>query len=186
MDTTWRLGSIGVLAVMLAIGGSATELRPSPPMPGRVAAVAARGGALAGTGVARCQTARLRGVIGGQNGAAGSIITTLVLRNAGSRACALRGYPGLSLVDTAHRQIGRPAIWVPGVVGTVVLPAGGAASTLVRTLNPGTGTTNCLPPSAALRIYPPNERTPLYVPARLSECLSVLEVKPMVAGTNGE
>jgi hypothetical protein len=55
----------------------------------------------------------------------------------------------------------------------------------VRSLNPGVGTTDCLPPSAALRIYPPDEWTALLVPARLSECLGTLDVKPLVSGMGG-
>ncbi len=133
----------------------------------------------------QCQTAQLRGSIGGQNAGAGSIFTTLVLRNVGTHACSLRGYPGVSLVDRQHHQIGQPAHWDPRTVSLVVLQPGGAASTTIRSLNPGVGTNDCLPPSAALRIYPPSQRAYLLVPAHLSECLGTLNVLPLVPGTNG-
>jgi len=136
--------------------------------------------------VPRCQTYQLRGFIAGQEGGAGSIYTTLALRNGSGAACGITGYPGVSLVDSGQRQIGRPARWDPRSVRFVVLLPGGAASTIIRSLNPGIGTTDCLPPSAALRIFPPNERAPLFVPARLSECLGSLSVLPFVAGTAGE
>jgi hypothetical protein len=133
----------------------------------------------------RCHTAALRASIGGQNAGAGSIFTTIVLRNVSRVTCTTAGYAGVSLVDSRHGQIGQPARWDPGVVHVITLRPGAAASTTVRSLNPGVGTTNCLPPSAALRIYPPNERTSLLVAARLSECLGTLDVKPLVFGTAG-
>lgn len=132
-----------------------------------------------------CQTAQLHGSVGGQNSGAGSIYTTLVLRNTGCRTCTLRGYPGVSLVDRQYRQIGRPARWDAGAVLSIALRPGDAASTSIRSLNPGVGTTDCSPPSVALRVYPPGERGALLVPARLSECLGVLNVKPLVSGGAG-
>jgi len=136
--------------------------------------------------VPRCQTSQLRGFIAGQNAGAGNIYTTLALRNGSGAACSIAGYPGVSLVDSAGRQIGRPARWDARTVHRLVLLPGGTASTTIRSLNPGVGTTDCLPPSAALRIFPPNQRVPLFVPARLSECLGTLSVLPFVAGTAGE
>ena len=141
--------------------------------------------AQAATAAPQCHTAQLSGFIGGQNAGAGNIYTALVLRNVGRAACTLMGYPGVSLVDRLGRQIGRSARWDAGVVRMVVLRPGGAASTTVHTLNPGVGTTDCLPPSTALRVYPPNERTWLLVPVRLSDCLGAVGVKPFVSGVNG-
>ncbi len=132
-----------------------------------------------------CSPTQLRASLGQQTAGAGSIFTTVVLRNAGTQSCTLLGYPGVSLVDSRRRQIGRAASWDPRVVSLVTLLPGGAASTLVHTLNPGVGTTRCSPPSAALRIYPPGGLTALYVPAHLSECLGTLGVLPVVAGTGG-
>lgn len=142
-------------------------------------------GASAVIAVSRCQTAQLRATLGGQNSGVGSIFTTIVLRNVSRQSCSVTGYPGISLVDGAHRQIGRSASWDAGVVRWFALRPGEFASTTVRSLNPGTGTTNCLPTSEALRIYPPNARTALLVPAHLAECLGILGVKPLVPGTNG-
>ena len=138
--------------------------------------------ALAASG---CRTAQLRASLGGQNAGAGSIYTTIVLRNSSRQTCTVAGYPGISLVDGGHRQIGRPAQWDAGMIQSIVLRPGAVASTTVRSLNPGTGTSDCLPPSVALRIYPPNARTALLVPVRLSECLGTLNVKPLVPGANG-
>ncbi len=162
----------------------AAALVVAPASPTRAASSYSHAGSM--TLIPRCQTSQLRGFIAGQNGGAGSVYTTLALRNASGAACSITGYPGVSLVDSAGRQIGRPARWDSRPVRRVVLLPGGAASTTIRSLNPGVGTTDCLPPSAALRIFPPGERVPLFVPARLSECLGTLSVLPFVAGTAGE
>lgn len=134
---------------------------------------------------AHCETAGLRVSLGQQNGGAGSIFTAIVFRNMSTQTCTLAGYAGVSLVDRLHRQIGRAAQWDSGLIQRITLRPGGAASTTVHTLNPGVGTTNCLSPSTALRIFPPDNRNAVFVPVRLSECLGVLGVKPLVAGTNG-
>lgn len=139
----------------------------------------------AAAAVPECRTADLRASIGGQQGGAGSIFTTLVLRNVGHAACLVHGYPGVSLVDRHGHQIGRSAHWVAAPALPIILQPGQKASTVIRTLNPGVGTTACLPPSAALRVYPPDQRAALLVPVRLSECLGRLEMRPLIAGSAG-
>jgi hypothetical protein len=132
-----------------------------------------------------CGLGVLRVTLGGQNAGVGNIYTTLVLRNVGRVSCNLRGYPGVSLVDAQGRQIGRAATRVAAARPWLVLRPGGSASTVIHTLNPGVGTNDCLPQSVALRVYPPDSYTAVLVRAKLSECLSVLEVRPLVAGSAG-
>ena len=132
-----------------------------------------------------CGTGTLRASIGGGDAGAGNIYTTLVLRNTGHATCVMRGYPGVSLLDRHGHQLGRAAQRTGASTRTIVLRPGGTASTVIHTLNPGVGTTACLGPSAAVRVYPPDQRTSLRVPVRLSECLGVLEVRPLVAGSAG-
>jgi hypothetical protein len=132
-----------------------------------------------------CTLGVLRVTIGGGNAGVGNLYTTLVLRNVGRVSCALRGYPGVSLVDGRGRQIGQAARRVTGPLPWLVLRPGGTVSTVIHTLNPGVGTTNCLPPSVALRVYPPDSYTSVLVRVRLSECLGLLEVRPLVAGSAG-
>jgi len=137
------------------------------------------------TGVPESSTGALHASSGGQNAGAGSIYTTLLLRNAGHTSSLVQGYPGISLVDRRGRQIGRPAHRVAAPARPIILKPGRTASTVIHSLNPGVGTTKCLGPSYALRVYPPDQRASLLVPARLSECLGVLEVRPLVAGSAG-
>ena len=139
----------------------------------------------AAAAVPECGTGTLRASIGGSEAGAGNIYTTLVLRNVGHATCVMRGYPGLSLLDRQGHQLGRPAERTVVPTHTIVMRPGGTASTVIHTLNPGVGTTACLGPSATLRVYPPDQRKSLLVPVRLSECLGVLEVRPLVAGSAG-
>jgi sugar lactone lactonase YvrE len=137
------------------------------------------------TTVRECATGVLRATIGATQHGAGSVFTTLVLRNVGHANCFVQGYPGISLLDRAGHQIGKPATRTAAPARRIVLRPGQAASTTIHTLNPGVGTSKCLAPSAALRVYPPDQRAALRVTAHLSECLGVLEVRPLVAGTAG-
>jgi hypothetical protein len=132
-----------------------------------------------------CGVGVLHVSLGDHEAGVGNIYTTLVLRNVGRGSCTLRGYPGISLVDGRGHQIGKAATRIAGDRPWLVLRTGGTVSTVIHTLNPGVGTTNCLPPSAALRVYPPDSYTPVLVRVRLSECLGVLEVHPLVAGSTG-
>jgi hypothetical protein len=132
-----------------------------------------------------CGVGVLHVTIGGHDAGVGNIYTTVVLRNVGRGSCTLRGDPGISLVDGRGRQLGGAATRIDGDRPWLVLRPGGTVSTVIHTLNPGVGTTKCLPPSASLRVYPPDSYTPVLVRVRLSECLGVLEVHPLVAGSTG-
>lgn len=167
MGALLRRAAIGFLLLeTAAMGAGATN---------RVAAAA----------VPECGTSVLRATIGGQSAGVGNLYTTLVLLNAGPGSCYVQGYPGISLVDRRGRQIGRAATRVKAIARPIVLRSGQTASTVIHTLNPGVGTTNCLGRSTALRVYPPDQRGSLLVRAHLSECLGVLEVRPLIAGSSG-
>jgi hypothetical protein len=98
--------------------------------------------------------------IGPGEGAAGTIFYPIVFTNSGPVRCTLRGYPGVSSVDAAGRQIGAPADREPPTTATtVVLAPGGSASAVygqAQALNYPKAT--CHPVTArALRVYAPNE-----------------------------
>lgn len=56
-------------------------------------------------GLAHCQPAGLAATVAGTQGAAGTIEVTLALRDVGPASCALEGYPGLQLLDSAGNQL---------------------------------------------------------------------------------
>jgi len=170
----------GLTMMSLLALASGLAVAFTAPAPARAAATNA-------SAAPTCTTSQLRGSIGAVEGGAGSVFTTLILRNVGD-VCSVYGFPGVSLVAAAGRQIGFPArrqgAGVP--IRYVILLHNGAASTILRTLNPGVGTTNCLPPSVGLRVYPPNRTAALFVPVRLSYCLHSFDVRPLTAGTTGQ
>ncbi len=130
------------------------------------------------------------------NGAAGSVYYPLQFTNLSRHACAMRGFPGVSVLDRNGHQLGSPAGWAPGVAAhTVVLAAGATAHTILRYSDVTVTTTpGCHPVFSAfeLRIYPPGQRSATYAAFGLEACshagpvyLSVGPVLPGVGTING-
>src|SRR4051812_3746340 len=103
--------------VALTAGGCAapsTPTGPSPSAPASVSIAAPTAPSVAPTSsapIANCATSALKGSLGPEQGAAGSVYTPLVLTNVGPRTCELRGFPGVSYVagDDGH-QVGPAAV----------------------------------------------------------------------------
>lgn len=138
-----------------------------------------------------CRTAQLRLSLGTTQGGAGQFHQPLVLTNTGAR-CSLYGYPGVSFLDAAGRQLGSPAEAEPGTRKTlVVLAAGGAASAALTYSNAGAyPDSTCRPQEAAtVRVYPPGERAALTTPDKVLVCSAPgshqLRIGPVAAGTSG-
>src|SRR5436309_3667308 len=65
--------------------------------------------ASASTALRTCAVSDLYVSMGRKEGAAGSVYWPIRFTNTSTTSCALRGYPGVSSLDTAHRQIGPAA-----------------------------------------------------------------------------
>ncbi|RSS78270.1 DUF4232 domain-containing protein [Streptomyces sp. WAC06614] len=77
-----------------------------------------------------CRSSQLAAVSAARTGAAQVRITVV---NDGSRACALKGYPTVAVAGLGSPQRNKPlSVQRLGTARTVVLPAGGTASTTVR------------------------------------------------------
>ncbi len=124
-----------------------------------VLALVAAGAAGSHSNAARCTTAGLNIWISGGEGAAGSIYRTLDFTNQSKSACTLAGYPGVSAVNRAGRQLGRPASRTPSPIRAVTLRPGYTATAelrIVQVLNFPRAI--CQPAAAAgLRVYPPGQ-----------------------------
>jgi hypothetical protein len=142
------------------------------------AATVAAGASLAATGRAsaapRCSTSRL--VIWldtAGNGTAGSIYYKLHLTNLSRHSCTVRGYPGVSAVNLAGRQLGRSAmretVQKPGVV---TLAPGATATAVLRIVDAGNfSAASCHEVTAAgLRVYPPGQTASKLVPFPFKAC----------------
>jgi hypothetical protein len=106
-----------------------------------------------------CRSAAIAVRLGRSEGAAGTIYVPIVFTNTGRVRCTLRGFPGVSSVDAAGRQIGSPARWVGARVTRVALASHGSASAIygqAQALN--FPRSRCHPRAArGLRVYPPNQ-----------------------------
>jgi hypothetical protein len=141
---------------------------------------------------APCRSAQLRLLVGSAGAGAGTSWSSLVFVNVG-RACALRGFPGVSAL-AGGRQIGAAARRERGNppqgaarVDTVILAHDGTASSVLRQPNAQNYPASACRPrlSSVLRVYPPGETRPLSAPYARLECSTgrpILGVTPIAAG----
>jgi len=104
---------------------------------------------------------------------AGSTFFNLEFTNLSGHRCTLRGYPGVSAVNLAGRQLGSPAgrnARTP--VRAITLAPGRSASAVLQIADTGVfPKTSCRAvPAAGLRIYPPNQKGAKLVPFPFSAC----------------
>jgi hypothetical protein len=107
------------------------------------------------------------------SGAAGSIYYWLHLTNLSGRACTLNGYPGVSAVNLAGRQVGASASRESSQRPALVrLAPGGGAKVLLRTVQASIfPSSSCREVTAAgLRVYPPGEAASKVVPFPFQMC----------------
>jgi hypothetical protein len=134
-----------------------------------VAAVLASGAALfsgpaGGRALVRCHTADLSGRLGFIQGAAGSRIGPLVLKNRSSHTCTLFGYIGGRLYNAAGRPIPTRIVRDHSVPRhTVVVAPGRSAFVDLHWLAIPPGTARACPQPRTFAVTPPDERTQLRV-----------------------
>jgi Protein of unknown function (DUF4232) len=107
------------------------------------------------------------------NAAAGSVFFKLQFTNLSGRRCSLRGFPGVSAVDTRGHQLGRAASRDNGTpVRTIALSNGVTARATLRIVQVGNfPASTCRPVTAAgLRIFPPNQSAAKFVPFPFRAC----------------
>lgn len=131
-----------------------------------------------------CQASSLAGTINDDAGAgAGSIFLKLVLTNKSAAACALNGYPGVSMVKAGTvTPLGAPAtrdLKIPSS-GAITLSPGQSAGASLRYTQAG-NYQDCSPVAAdSFLIYPPSAKDSLTVPKALTACsnpkITLLEV----------
>ncbi|WP_129312407.1 DUF4232 domain-containing protein [Streptomyces sp. L2] len=115
--------------------------------------------------------------------AAGSLYWPITFTNTSTTRCALRGYPGVSVLDTAHRQIGLAASASGRPYTTVVLAPARSAAAVIRTSNGPLGGP-CLTTGIYLRVYPPASYQAVLVPAPWKICSALFQVGPVnIRGT---
>jgi hypothetical protein len=128
--------------------------------------------------VRTCTVSDLYLSMGSKEGAAGSLYWPVRFTNTSTSSCALRGYPGVSVLDTAHQQIGPAATRTGRSYSTVTLTPGHSASAVIRTANGPVGGP-CLRTGAYLRVYPPASYKAVLVPAPWKICSGLFQVGPV-------
>jgi hypothetical protein len=130
----------------------------------------------------RCRTADLALSVNAKGAGGGKSFYAIVLRSKGDRACTLKGYPGVSMLDAKGRQIGRSAKRLSGghPVRPVTLDPGGAGSAELTVENATCGVPG--PMSKQVRVYPPDERRALVARTRAPACHPT--IYPLQPGTH--
>lgn len=133
-------------------------------------------------GLRTCTVSDLYVSMGRKEGAAGSVYWPIQFTNTSTTSCGLRGYPGVSVLDTAHHQIGPAASRSGRRYALVTVAPGHTATSVIRTANGPIGGP-CLPIGTYLRVYPPASYRAVLVPAQWTLCSRLFEVGPV--GTQG-
>ena len=129
-------------------------------------------------GAAACASEHLALQAGQTQGAAGSLIATYILRNAGTAPCTLFGFPGVSLLNAAGQQVGAAANRQGSTFPQFTLQPGQVGSFRVQIAHAGCPPTS--PQSQNIRVFPPNQTSPLTAPLQVAVCTapSVTAVQP--------
>jgi len=172
--------------------GSAPAASPSAPAASASSsgtpAVAAPSSSAAGTA---CATSALRIKLGASDGYAGGVYQTIDFTNTSGSTCTLFGYPGVSLVTgPPYQQLGVPAKRTTTTPAKVVTLAPGATANavlqIVNALN--FPSPSCQPAkAAALKVYPPNQFTAVYLPDTSYGCgnpVQTMYIAPVRPGAN--
>ncbi|MEW1909945.1 DUF4232 domain-containing protein [Kitasatospora sp. NPDC085895] len=156
-----RTLALGSAAALLAAGG----------------AVAAAQSVQAAPATPTCQAGDLYLAVGSPQGAAGSFLYPVEFTNTSTHSCALRGYPGVSVLTTGHAMIGAPATRNGVPASTVVLAPARTAAATIRTNDPGV-VPSCRTTSTYLGVYPPASTQQMLVPYHLRVC-GLFEISPV-------
>jgi hypothetical protein len=165
-------------------GGSGSTTAASPATQGttpgssNTPAVAAPSSTPAGPPA--CPTSSLQVKQGVGQGYAGGVYVVIDFTNTGASTCTLFGYPGVSLVKgPPYTQIGLAAKRSTTTPKKLVTLAPGATANallqIVDALNYPSA--SCGPTQAtALKIYPPNQTEPVYLPNTSSGCAKPVQI----------
>jgi len=173
---------------------TATATSPaSGSTPAAVSSGTSTGGSGPVSSAVSCPTSDLQVKLGLGQGYAGGTYQVIDFTNTSSTPCSLYGYPGVSLVSgpSPYKQIGLAAkrnSTTP--VKLITLAPGATANALLQIVDALNYPSSACSPTKAtdLRIYPPNQKAPLYVATTAQGCSKnsqVLFVSAVAAGSGG-
>jgi len=145
------------------------------------------------TSAVSCATSSLDVKQGLAQGYAGGVYEVIDFTNTSNAPCSLYGYPGVSLVTgPPYTQVGLAAkrSTTSAKVKLITLAPGATANALLQivdALNYPSAT--CGPTKAtALKVYPPNQTAPVYLPNTSTACsksVQTMNIGPVQAGSGG-
>ena len=188
-----RVGRVAAALICLALAAGCSSSATSsgsqaaPSSPASSSSTAAAGSGTTGpapapstsvspgvTGPLACAPGDLKVTLGVSQGYAGGVYEPIVFTNTSGAACSLYGYPGVSLVSAPpYTQIGLAAKRSGTVpVKLIVLTSGTSANAMLQVVDAlNFGASTCSPTQAAfLRVYPPNQTVPVYLPDTSQIC----------------
>jgi hypothetical protein len=124
----------------------------------------------------RCHTAGLRLVQTGTDAGAGNFFGTFAFTNTQAVPCTFFGFPGAGLLDAANNPLPTNVVRNGGffpnntVPTTVTVPPGGTAIFRMHWGQVPVGNETTCPTSAQLAVTPPDEFSPLIIPAQIMAC----------------
>lgn len=149
--------------------GSTSAASPSAPAASASSSSTPAGAAPSSSAAgSACATSALQVKLGASDGYAGGVYQTIDFTNTSGSTCTLTGYPGVSLVTgPPYKQLGVPAKRSTSTpVKVVTLAPGATASAVVQIVDAlNFPSPTCQPAkAAALKVYPPNQFTAVYLP----------------------
>ena len=132
-------------------------------------------------GATACPTSSLQVKQGVAQGYAGGVDQVIDFTNTSGSTCTLYGYPGVSLVSgPPYTQIGLAATraTASAPVKQITLAPGATANALLQIVDAlNFPTASCGPTkAAALKIYPPNQTVPVYLPSTSNGCAHPVQI----------
>ena len=127
-------------------------------------------------GTTLCSTTNLAASIYGSSGAAGTIETTVALKNTSASNCTLSGYPGLGMTGSNGASLTTTVVrkgnysFTAMAPTAVIISSGQSVYFNMGYSDVPTGSATSCPASANLVITPPNAYTSMTIPAQLAPC----------------
>jgi hypothetical protein len=143
---TMKIIGTTLAATALVLGGTSTASAQAP-------------------AAATCTAADLSIAVGSTDAAAGTVHREILLTNRGTGTCVLRGFPGVSYVNSDGQQIGRAARRVGDRGPLVTLTRGATAVSDVGFASAGNFDPEAcdMTPVWGIKVYPPDASDPLYL-----------------------
>ena len=170
-------------------GGSSSTSSPTT-TGGSTSTSAAASTTSTAAGLARCATTGLAGSVVGSSGAAGTIETTVALKNTTSAPCSLGGFPGMQMLSSSGSSLPTTVVrtgsyaFTAMPATTVTIAPGQSAYFNVGYSDVPVGNETSCPTSASVQVTPPNAVDHLVMSAALAPCGGgTLVVSPVFLST---